>query len=550
MTLRQGRVDAASALVFGVAAFAYALLSKGRLSNDHYMHLALAQQVLLGDVPGRDFVDPGMPLMYTLSAAVQYLWPGPFSEVVLTTALFGLAASLTFSVVHTLTGHRLAGAAAAAIQVLLYPRLYGYPKILVPAAALWALGRYTSAPTARRLLVLGVVAALSILLRHDLGVFAFLSIVVGLAVNRAGDWTTSTRECARFTGIVVLLLAPFLLLMQFNGGVAEYLREGIEFSRGEAHQLLLPWVRLPSPVSGGLDAHAPIVLYCAAYLLVPLGLLKLVLSARSQQARATAAAAVTLLFCYCLVVLRHPLPARVPDLGAVLAIVGVGVLTAAARRAGRLRESPVRAVAGLVVLLVSAAPLGAVWRLGNPVERVAETRIRDGWGKVLERVHALAKAGGERPWTWYWPTGDMPEVVHYIAQCTAPSDRILVSWFAPEYYFFSQRGFAAGHSFFAPGSAFATARDDRKMVSRIRGAPVPLVLMSDATRDAFAASYPKLHAYIERHYDWFGEFPLRDGTRVRLGLRRGVQARSQFGPQLWPCGVDDRESPGLRRPAR
>ena len=69
------------------------------------MHLAWAQQVLFGEVPGRDFVDPGMPLMYTLSAAVQWLSPGPFSEAVICCALLGLAAAVTCVVSHR--SHRI-----------------------------------------------------------------------------------------------------------------------------------------------------------------------------------------------------------------------------------------------------------------------------------------------------------------------------------------------------------------------------------------------------------------------------------------------------------
>ena len=75
--------DLVVGLVVGFVAFAFRLLADGRLPNDHYMHLAWAQQLLLGDVPGRDYSAPGMPLMYTASAIVQHVWPGPFSDVVL-----------------------------------------------------------------------------------------------------------------------------------------------------------------------------------------------------------------------------------------------------------------------------------------------------------------------------------------------------------------------------------------------------------------------------------------------------------------------------------
>ena len=39
-------------------------------TNDHYVHLALAQQTLLGDRPVRDFGDSGWPLILAVGRAV------------------------------------------------------------------------------------------------------------------------------------------------------------------------------------------------------------------------------------------------------------------------------------------------------------------------------------------------------------------------------------------------------------------------------------------------------------------------------------------------
>src|SRR2546426_9263583 len=119
------------AVAIGVIAFGFRLTLLRDLTNDHYMHLAWAQQVLFGEVPGRDFVDPGLPLMYTLSAFVQWLSPGPFSEAVLSCALLGVAAAITCVAAADLTGSLLPGVLAALFEIALYPRLYSYPKIVV-----------------------------------------------------------------------------------------------------------------------------------------------------------------------------------------------------------------------------------------------------------------------------------------------------------------------------------------------------------------------------------------------------------------------------------
>src|SRR3954469_11143728 len=136
--MRAGIAAAAVALL----CFVFRLSLFHDLSNDHYMHMAWAQQLLFGQLPGRDFVDPGMPLMYVLSGFVQWLSPGPFSEGVLSCALLAIAAAATLLATVGLPGSLTVGIGAALCEIALEPRLYSYPKILVPAVALVLMQRY------------------------------------------------------------------------------------------------------------------------------------------------------------------------------------------------------------------------------------------------------------------------------------------------------------------------------------------------------------------------------------------------------------------------
>ena len=52
--------------VVGAVTFVFRFLSLPGFSNDHFVHLSGAAQMLLGDWPVRDFVDPGLPLMYVV----------------------------------------------------------------------------------------------------------------------------------------------------------------------------------------------------------------------------------------------------------------------------------------------------------------------------------------------------------------------------------------------------------------------------------------------------------------------------------------------------
>src|SRR5215471_16172639 len=114
--LRPSRVHI-FATAAGVLAFAFRLTVLHDLSNDHYMHLAWAQQLLFGELPGRDFVD------------------------------LGIAAAATFLVVAELTGSLAFAVAATLFEIVLEPRLYSYPKILVPAVALLLVQHYVRRPS-------------------------------------------------------------------------------------------------------------------------------------------------------------------------------------------------------------------------------------------------------------------------------------------------------------------------------------------------------------------------------------------------------------------
>src|SRR5688500_6214593 len=97
------------------AAFRWLTLTE--LLNDHVDHVALAQQVRLGAMPLRDFVDEGMPLMYMVSAAAWTLIKAPFvSEAIIVALGFATAAALSFRAASLISQSVLAAALATAAQ--------------------------------------------------------------------------------------------------------------------------------------------------------------------------------------------------------------------------------------------------------------------------------------------------------------------------------------------------------------------------------------------------------------------------------------------------
>jgi hypothetical protein len=503
------------------------------------MHLALAQQVLLGEVPGRDFVDPGMPLMYALSALVQYWWPGPFSEVVLTSALIALAAAATYALVAMMTRSWLWPVVAVFIEVALWPRLYGYPKILAPALVLLAWWHYASKPSTRALSVLAGCTGIALLLRHDIGAFAFIAVSAAICASRA-DGRSLVKTWLQYALMTLLLLVPYQVFVESVGGLSEHVREGLEFSRSDAHQLFLSWSDLPElPRLVPFDrAEAATLLYYASWLFVPLGLAGVIRRRRDDAViTSTVVATLTFLVCYLVAIMRHPIVARVPDAAALLALLTVYHTADAMKRARmdvathRIRA---RIAAGIVVLLCAGTVASAA-TLGRMKERLHETRLGDGVAKVRERLTTLARVGSEWPWEWYWPNGDLPDVIRYLRACTSADDRVLVTWSAPEYFYYAQRGFGAGHALFIPRT-FASAADRQKIVERLERERVPIALINESTRDEFARAYPEVDAYVSGRYYEVGHFTTRDRSRIAVAVRDGVVFSGSFGNDVWPCG--------------
>jgi hypothetical protein len=145
---------------------AFRFLATRGFNNDHFVHLSAAQQMLFGDWPTRDFIDIGRPLTIATSAAAQYvLGRTLLSEAVLVSAAFGAASALTAMTVVELTGSIAAAAGAVACEIMAFPRSYSYPKILLPAVALWTMAFFVRAPTRAHQALLALVTAIAFLFR-------------------------------------------------------------------------------------------------------------------------------------------------------------------------------------------------------------------------------------------------------------------------------------------------------------------------------------------------------------------------------------------------
>jgi hypothetical protein len=542
---------ATAAAALGVIAFGFRLVILRGLSNDHYMHLAWAQQLLFGELPGRDFVDPGMPLMYGLSAIVQHVWPGPFSEGVLTCALLALAASATFLVVTELTGSIAFGVAATLFEIAMEPRLYSYPKILVPAVALLLIQHYLRHPSQLRLVGLAAWTGIAVLFRHDLGVYASAGIGAALLVAHGRNRRQTVRVLTEYAVALVALMLPYVLFVQWSEGVAEHLHEAIEFAKGEAHQRFLTPPAFPfwsnADASSWSRMDSAVFLFYAAHALAILCLVLLGRSKERPTAREpVAAAGFVMLSGYLLVVLRHPIDSRIQDVASLLAIAGAWALAESWQRAtaavtgGRSPSLVRRFVPLAVAVVVVGGGLVNTWILSDVPTRVKETRVADGFGTIKRTIEAVEETGTVWPWERFWPAGELPTAVRYLHACTTNRDAVLLTWAAPEYYYFAQRRFGAGHALFLPPDAFTTRHDQARMLERIRRDRIPVVLINEGRSDEFANAYPEIDRYIRDAYAPVGSFKIRDGSLITVAIGRDLKSTGTYDPEGWPCGFERR----------
>lgn len=187
--------------------------------NDHFEFMAVGTEILHGAVPGIDFFDPSRPLQQYLTAAGLLFGHQLLAEALFTVAVLSAGAAVVFLLGHEITGRMSLGLLGATFVVAMLPRLYSYPKIIIPALGLLACWRYIDRPSSRRLIVLSVITAVAFYLRFDYGALFGCTVAVALGARHWGQWRDLMTAALRYGLVVVLLCAPYVVLQLTAGGV-------------------------------------------------------------------------------------------------------------------------------------------------------------------------------------------------------------------------------------------------------------------------------------------------------------------------------------------
>jgi 4-amino-4-deoxy-L-arabinose transferase-like glycosyltransferase len=467
--------------LIALLAFVIRFLSVGAIENDHYVYLARAHQILHGDWPVRDFDDPGAPLGYLLSAAAAALTgPTLLTEVVLSAALFAVAAGVTFALVRRGSGSMAVALMAVVLVLVFPPRLYNSSKVLVPIVATALAWRYADTPSRRAAAALGAWTGVAFLFRHDYAAYVGFATLLLLVVRHWREWKHLTTAVVTYSLVAAAVATPWLLYVELQQGLGDYFAAAVRFSAAERHRTVSSW---------------PFAYYAAAA--VPVAALIAGIRGTRHLTTAQVVFASALVLSSEAVLLRDAPGARLPDVVATTTVVAAIVI-------GRLIPERIRRPQATPPILLTAGIITAV----GLVLIVARSSIAAAVPQVLGRWQTVTtRLRDVRP--EIMPDPGRAGLVRFIERCAAPDERVLIGGFGPELPVLAHRAFAGGLPDWIRGY-YEDAQDVTRARTRLAHEDVALAVMLDGG-DAFAHSWPGLA----------DDLRARGLTRYDLRLRSG-----------------------------
>lgn len=528
-TTRVSRVRAAAAVLW-LGALWYSLATFVFL-NDHFGRISPARQIaFVGELPFRDYFDPGYFLTELSSAVLmRLLGDNLLGEVLLTTMFIATGTLLVFLLAERLTGSVVAALASAAIALLFLPRAYDYDKVLFYPLGLMLCWRYVDRPVVSRLWACAAGIVVAALFRYDNGVFLGAATVVTIVTAHAGDWRLGVKRIGGLIVAAACLALPVFVFIQFRIGLGDAIDQMITYGRRETARTQLPAQRFVIESFGSLASTANVDVFLSYLVrLIPLaGVVLLVIDARSgRESRARMAqfaGLVTLCVCLNIFILRDPITARLGGMAGPVAILTAWI---AARmwRAG----SVARVAVGVVLVLIVTSVFASAEFKGRITPEMARpsrlARSLSVWTMSPLPLDAI-------------PNQAIAGLARYLRECTAPTDRVLATWFVPDLYFYTQRGFA-GSSVALFGRHWSEPRFQRRSVEALASQPVPIVITRTGD-ERFTEDYQLLSAYIGAHYSLAGTTDFGDAEIGKGGYSVWVlkdrRTSETFADTSFPC---------------
>jgi hypothetical protein len=239
-----------------------------------------------------------------------------------------------------------------------------------------------------------------------------------------------------------------------------------------------------------------------------------------------------LALCSNLVFLRHPLEARLPDVGLSQSVLAAWIGATAWRwwpaRAARRR------MAHGVIVVTTAAALSAVVVFGETGKLLTATGVFQGPGQVVRRwrdITARLHDINPGPVPSY-PSAMLLPFIEYVRECTERDDRLLYGWYSPELTVVTGRGFAGDHRrFYRP----LTAWEQAATIAHLQRVRVPFVILPVDRRQWFAETYPDLWRYLQPRYTPMVTIPPDDERGFEILRETSRKGNGVYRTTDWPC---------------
>jgi hypothetical protein len=224
----------AAAILLWVVAFLLTLTTYS-FTDDHFDRLSRARQIVhYGELPFRDFFDPGYFLTEFLSAALQRLTGGNLlGEMLGTSAFIAAGAAIVMLLVRRVAPSGVSAAVITALVILSSPRPYDFDKFFFYPLGILLCWRYIDRRTVRSLAWLAGSAVVAGMFRYDNGLFIATGALAAIAAVHSPEPATMIRRAGVFAAACVVCAVPYLVCLQLSGGVVEAAEQMMDYARRE-----------------------------------------------------------------------------------------------------------------------------------------------------------------------------------------------------------------------------------------------------------------------------------------------------------------------------
>ena len=223
------------------------------LHNDHFDRVVHARQTArYGELPFRDFLDPGYFMTGFASAGLQRLIGDRLlGDLLLDATFIATGTVIVLILASRISGSLLAGCAAALLALFSAPRLYDFDKVLFYPLGVLLCWRYAGRPTPANLVVLAAGAVSGALFRYDTGLYVGAAALTVVAAVHWGDRAALVKRLGIRGAAIAGMALPFGLFVQVTAGVAAVADQIVTYAIREGER-----TRISSPPQFSFLARA------------------------------------------------------------------------------------------------------------------------------------------------------------------------------------------------------------------------------------------------------------------------------------------------------